>query len=350
MAKTDKTDLSPEERAARCLLRRHDLRVPIKVEELALHYADLEEANIPVATDGVVIHHPRHRGRPLIVLNRQRRINEVRRRFTLAHELGHLKIGWHPGTIACDIENGRFELRAEHSRFETEANRFASELLMPTNWIIEEIERHGDIKSLYLAVMKGARVSHSAARIKLLQCLSSGYVCVEEDNRKSEFRLDASDYGLLNKIATYMERQNPNILYPKLEKFAVDGFVIRNKWTTIRWWKLDLTVKIDEIKDIRHSTEVLKQMLKDCGLEGEDSLKCSINGKIGATNSRELGDAESLYGALLARFDRSDIGSDANLHLLRSHPDFELFLQKKSLEIIEKRGKVTQDSFPQSRR
>lgn len=353
MVKADRTDLSPEEKAARRLLSRHGLKVPIEVEQLALSYADLEEDDIPIPIDGIVVHHPGRRSRPLIVLNRLRHTTEARRRFTLAHELGHLKIGWHhPGTIVCDIENGRSGIRAEHSMFETEANKFASELLMPSDWVIHEIGRHGNIKNLHLAIKSGAEVSHSAARIKLIKCLGPGYVCVEEDRQGAAFRLSASGYALLNWIATPDEQRDLSILRSRLDKFAIDGCVIPNGWTTIRWWRLDPSAGHNEIVDVRHSKEIFDSMLRECGLEDQQFLRRSVSGKIGAANnSRVASDSASLLDALRARFERPDVWGDAHLALLRGHPDFDVFLQKKSDELIERRrAKRTSNSPPRAHR
>jgi IrrE N-terminal-like domain len=61
-----------------------------------------------------------------------------RRRFTIAHELGHFLLPWHrQERFSCqssdikDHGNSR-SVSTEHATIETEANTFASELLMPT--------------------------------------------------------------------------------------------------------------------------------------------------------------------------------------------------------------------------
>jgi hypothetical protein len=338
MAKADRAPLTPEECAARCVLERHGVKVPVKIENIVSLYADLEEDEIPVTTDGIVLHHPKMRSRPLIVLNRRQRTTEARRRFTLAHELGHLLIGWHPGTIACNLQSGQPEVHEEHVQFEAEANRFASEFLMPSNWIQSQIDKFTNIKDLHIAVMKTARVSCSAARIKLLRCLEPGYVCVEVDERKNQFTLDTSDRGYLDKLVSFDEKQSAASLFPKLDKYAVDGCVIKNNRLTIRWWRLDYRAECIELADVRHSTEILEAMLEDCELQDKAAIKCSLNGKIGAANfPADCPDKEALYGTLKLRFERPDIEGNVSLRALVSHPEFQVFLQKKSEEIIDRR-------------
>ena len=60
-----------------------------------------------------------------------------RRRFTLAHELGHICIPWHNGDVKCIA--GEHYIQVSGKRLldtqELEANIFASELLMPTSWV-----------------------------------------------------------------------------------------------------------------------------------------------------------------------------------------------------------------------
>ena len=67
-----------------------------------------------------------------------------RRRFTLAHELGHICIPWHNGDVKCIA--GEHYIQVSGKRLldtqELEANIFASELLMPTSWVKEKIEEY----------------------------------------------------------------------------------------------------------------------------------------------------------------------------------------------------------------
>jgi Zn-dependent peptidase ImmA (M78 family) len=70
--------------------------------------------------------------------------NKHRQRFTIAHEIGHFILHSHE-TLHYDLESAddkRFLFRADSisSLDETEANRFASELLMPENLVRGLIE------------------------------------------------------------------------------------------------------------------------------------------------------------------------------------------------------------------
>lgn len=76
-----------------------------------------------------------------------------RRRFTIAHEIGHLLL---EHTCNKDTEDGSVN--------ETEANQFASELLMPTAFIKKDLKDNLNIQAL----AKLYRVSDQALTIKLI--------------------------------------------------------------------------------------------------------------------------------------------------------------------------------------
>jgi len=69
----------------------------------------------------------------------------VRRRFSIAHEIGHLQLHAGRPIIVDHLVRGRVNLRDERSslatsREEVEANGFAAALLMPAEWISADIE------------------------------------------------------------------------------------------------------------------------------------------------------------------------------------------------------------------
>lgn len=84
-------------------------------------------------------------GQPIIGINSMHSAN--RKRFTLAHELGHYRL--HSSLVSSEVHldtnfsGGLYrnsESAAGVNRIEIEANAFAAELLMPAHFIEEEIE------------------------------------------------------------------------------------------------------------------------------------------------------------------------------------------------------------------
>ena len=70
---------------------------------------------------------------------------DERRRFTIAHELGHFLMPSHKGNQQCTAADLR-ETRRDtiHQRQETEANRFAAGLLMPKPWFSKDMNGLGE--------------------------------------------------------------------------------------------------------------------------------------------------------------------------------------------------------------
>jgi len=102
-----------------------------------------------------------------------------RKRFTIAHELGHVFIGWHDDVTLCKTEN-EYVAHNMLDIQEKEANVFASELLMPTSWVKEQL---ADIKacgldSIISKLSSLASTSIMASLYALENALDSGNVLI----------------------------------------------------------------------------------------------------------------------------------------------------------------------------
>src|SRR6266567_4859385 len=135
-------EVKPELLLARRFARERRLSVPVDVEQLAQRDADFSEDDLPEGIDGVLLRWPDPGRVPEIVVNRG--AHAKRKRFTVAHELGHLVIPWHVGSLACNWleSHGDSDITRQ---LEAEANRFASELLMPARWVKEIIRTSSGI-------------------------------------------------------------------------------------------------------------------------------------------------------------------------------------------------------------
>lgn len=97
--------------------------------------------------------------------------SQTRRRFTIAHELGHYML--HRHLIGDGIDDNKAYRSTEGGRYhnmdigpkqETEANKFAANILMPAPLLSEQREIHGDnAKELSLLF----NVSEQSMRIRL---------------------------------------------------------------------------------------------------------------------------------------------------------------------------------------
>jgi len=111
---------------------------------------DLEVLRFPLkAVDGLLV---MVEGHPTIGFNPD--TAWVRRRFTIAHEIGHLMLGHVCG--GPDIEDNP----------EAEANQFAAELLMPLVFLRADYKKEPDLEKL----SKKYIVSREALCLHLMEC------------------------------------------------------------------------------------------------------------------------------------------------------------------------------------
>jgi hypothetical protein len=122
-------------RIAREILKREGVTAPsVPVEKIARRHARIVPQELPAGISGMLVPLPPNPSQKswAIVVNRSHAI--VRRRFTIAHELGHLLLHRYSQPHADAAFKVRF--RDGNSslgsiREEIEANQFAAELLMP---------------------------------------------------------------------------------------------------------------------------------------------------------------------------------------------------------------------------
>ncbi|MFD1786480.1 ImmA/IrrE family metallo-endopeptidase [Sphingomonas floccifaciens] len=139
----DLADCGSPERLLGVILDHHrDWKPPVDIETFARTVGILEFRDLEV--DGFV-------GALMTDLEKTKGIilsaaglPAVRRRFTVAHELGHFLIAAHRGDKQCTSKD-LMETRREtlHQKEEVQANRFAAGLLMPKPWFVAQTDDLG---------------------------------------------------------------------------------------------------------------------------------------------------------------------------------------------------------------
>ncbi len=120
-------------------------RLPVPVEAIARRCgAVVVQVDADDELSGFLMRRPAAEGN-LIGVNRAH--HPLRRRFTVAHELGHMLLHTQE-PLHVDRQTGVF-LRNHVSsagveRNETEANLFAAELLMPKEWVLQHFAQRRD--------------------------------------------------------------------------------------------------------------------------------------------------------------------------------------------------------------
>jgi Zn-dependent peptidase ImmA (M78 family) len=112
------------------------------------------------------------RGRDQVVIAANKTHHEHRQRFTIAHELGHYLL--HPDSPAYYDREREIEMHfrarmagTEWDPKETEANRFAAELLMPRRFLLQAISQGGDLDARSLSTL--FEVSEQAMTYRLAE-------------------------------------------------------------------------------------------------------------------------------------------------------------------------------------
>jgi Zn-dependent peptidase ImmA (M78 family) len=115
---------------------------PVPVEELARRMGvTVLEERLEQGVSGIL--YRQDDGPSIIAVNANHA--SVRRRFSIAHEIGHLHLHAGRPIIVDHLVRGRVNMRDERSslatsREEIEANGFAAALLMPADWISADLE------------------------------------------------------------------------------------------------------------------------------------------------------------------------------------------------------------------
>lgn len=195
--------VEPIERAkkiAKNLIRVKKLTNPTNIYKLIKSYATFEiEYSIPFDFDGLCFF---ENTKPHIILNGN--IPASRQKFTLAHELGHILIPGHKNIMACYMENEKSQVNLkdkksfyEYKQKESEANAFASELLMPEEWIKKIIIEFNSYERILNEVYSQTDLSIQAISIRVVKFMQPGIVIiVSHQNLEEPIILESKYVGL----------------------------------------------------------------------------------------------------------------------------------------------------------
>ena len=316
----------PEVRLARRLVEDLNLEPPVDVRGLLQEHARLEEVRFPVASSCDAVITGLHAGkRPTVFVNT--RPSRWRQRFTLGHELGHLHLGWHVATEVCvtqgEDEDGLYP-------DELEADRFASEILLPRRFLEVVRDSSADVGAM-LEGVEVAEVSAPAAMRALVQVLPAGHAIVKTDGRGLVTHR-AQSAGTLMPIPYPRHRLDWNAH----QATADEAGTCRFNGQRLFWWHVDPGAPlIDNTTDTRGASEILTGILTDTlPYEVHQRVRQRMSGISGyAVNDADVVDPVELAAALRQRFaGRSDL-----VDVVR-HEDFPLWLARKVQEIALRRS------------
>jgi hypothetical protein len=266
-----------EERMAARLIERLGTRPPIDVEHICRELADLSYKTFPIEIDGLCLDLKRSGKRPKVWVSRT--TPPVRRRFTIAHEIGHIIIPWHTGIIIDDIDAPRSGTRGRYREMEAEANRFAAELLMPSDWVIGLSERSDHVAGLMHTIHQVANVSLPAAFLKAAKFGREGFVGAEVRN------------GFVTRSVrtpgTHSLPPEHEALIDNVEMSAAyEPEVITGPESSYYWWQIRESIS-DPGNELGDWRSILEEILLDIPPEFRLKARASVNAVIGLAIGRE---------------------------------------------------------------
>lgn len=174
MTKMEINRLSLVRQRANALYEKYDLSVPVDLDIIIRKkHIEVSYEENQVGIDGLC---KLQKNPPKIILNTDMTF-EPRRRFTMAHEIGHICIPWHTGIDLCSLDNPYIKIQGQQmvNTQELEANIFASELLMPTEWLKQTFELNTEnLSDLVKEICSAANTSIMACFYALENVLPTG--------------------------------------------------------------------------------------------------------------------------------------------------------------------------------
>jgi hypothetical protein len=221
--------------------------------------------------------------------------------------------------LDADVQFDRWEM-------EGEANRFASELLIPSSWASTILPSADDFGAAVSLVQDEADVSTIAGAIRLIGLAPPNHLFAYCDAAGVVLNAGRSNGTVANSPA-----RNQELDPAYLNKNAADRGEIHAGSSCLHWWRLADAVAISPTSDSREWREILHDVLDDLEYLCSDRHRAqqSINGVIGATNSRMRANSpEELLAALIQRFDSKVVEGGVFLELPH-HPRFRDFLVQR---------------------
>ena len=395
--------LEPERRVAARIVERRKLVPPIDIQSLVSEYADVElvEFGLPASIDAIVI--TRNGSRPRIIAERS--VHMRRLRFTLSHELGHIRLPWQMGTIfSCHTQYSRIVGLASHELYgkvETEANRFASELLLPTKWLLSKVNNIGvsgnkqNLSDFIAQISSEAQVSLQASVIAIKRFLGdSRFILLNRDgqiefsdgsytsnvgnlftssNEQPSFQYNTAIIGKRILISLDFFSRNVVVVILNQKDVIIYSTASRDNFMTVptvgqkfssdlvdtEICKCDsLTVGVNTIlifypktdfnpifsRPTLTSKEILAEIMSSLDLSSElqRSIGYTLSGMIGYANSAHI-TKESVepdvrgLWMILRLRLRAIPGMSGDIAQVLSHVKFEEYLLARSFELVEKR-------------
>lgn len=321
---------------ANILRKKHNLTVPVDIKALVEEYAVLEFKRFPAdasTIDGVTLNLKKADKVQVFINTRQ---PQTRLQFTLAHELGHIIIPWHTGNIIENFSNDENEDPfSNYSICESEADEFASELLLPSDWVNDLVNDINDIqglKEVVETIENMTKMSHSAIGYKVIKYLNPGFVFVvaNEDGYIKWFKSSISTNDTLSH-----EKKGQYLFSTDFYKRNKDNhFYILVNGLQYLWFFTAKEIKIEyNENDERTDKELVKDIVNDLGMNPRFHIG-SISSAL-AYCRQNLQESRSLTFENLYRACIEKVNRETKYRWITEHPDYKTYIYKRTLKLLD---------------
>jgi Zn-dependent peptidase ImmA (M78 family) len=322
-------EMKPEQRIADRFIQKHGLKPPIDIEAVLDNCADIQYDAPPANVDALLLRGS-GRSRPVIILDPSR--PETRRRFTLAHEFGHLSIPWHIGSFFCSTDCCSVPKTDIYRIMEAEANAFAAAFLMPTGWLEQLIQSDMPPKTMFAEAIV-AQASASATAIRVFELLPAGhvYAIVDSSNR---IQYAGKSAGTAMEWCGRKGSQLESTQYDRLA--SAHAHIELDYGSSMHWWVFGPSELVESDRDIRNGGRILTDITNQLCVDPDEaqrvfrSIQAIVGSAFGAYHHSSIWE---LLSVLKQRFAHRDRDLAPYIH----HPDFDLYLSRRSLELENRR-------------
>lgn len=235
-------EIAFESNLAQRVVERFDLSPPVDVAIVADHYANVEYRIIPFRVDGICLDLKRIGARPRIIVNDDQ--PRRRKRFTLAHELGHVLIPWHRGSLYDDFSILDADAQFDRHEMEGEANRFASELLIPSVWATTVLQSADNFGAAVSLVQDKADVSTIASVIRLINLAPPNHLFAYCNPHGVVLNAGRSFGTVANSPAWNKRLEADYLSRNSADRGSIDA---GSAW--LHWWRLADTATLSPARD-----------------------------------------------------------------------------------------------------
>lgn len=261
---------------------------------------------------------------------------------------------WHQGTFACVTSSGATYVVDDFfsESIEAEANRFAGEILIPTQWAQKTAKKlEYNVEKVFNEIKDKCQTSAPASFMGLGKAFPPGYLFLLRDvstdkvlyqivseETKIKFPKVTESKGRLgqiiyNKDISYREIKN------QIKDYTNYGVVDLGKYK-LNWWQYNFSDEFEENFSIEESRLIIKRILDDVYGDENSALKNStrgsVNGIAATVNSHaNFKSANDLYSVMKQNFyDRGE-----EVKKVVRHADFEKYLKNKAHELFNNKKK-----------